>query len=125
MKLAVNNMMGCYLQMLGESLAMGTSQGLDLAQMLDVLGASITATPWFAAKKPILLGGHDDTTLDLRTLRKDIISVVATAAASGVPTPVASATAAALSAAVQSGAGGEDIAELPRFFREHMLQRWD
>ena len=125
MKLAVNNLMGCYLQVLGESLAMGTSQGLDLNQMLEVIGASITATPWFKSKQSILAGGADDTTLDLRTLRKDIMSVVATAAVAGVPTPVAAGTLAALSAAVQSGIGGHDIAELPRFFREQMLQRWD
>ncbi len=124
MKLVVNNMMGCYLQVLAESLMMGEKQGLSLERMIEVIGASITATPWFHAKKPIFLGGHDETTLDIRTLRKDILSVVATAAATGVPTPAAAATAASMSAAVQAGAGGKDIAELVAFLRTALPQTW-
>ena len=125
MKLVVNNMMGCYLQVLAESLMLGESQGLPLARMIEVIGASITATPWFHAKKPIFLGGQDETTLDIRTLRKDILSVVATASISGVPTPAAAATAASMSAAVKSGEGGKDIAELVNFLRGALPQIWD
>jgi 3-hydroxyisobutyrate dehydrogenase-like beta-hydroxyacid dehydrogenase len=124
MKLVVNNMMGCYLQVLAESLLLGQSQGLTLERMIEVIGGSITATPWFQAKKPVLLGGQDDTTLDIRTLRKDILSVVATAALGGVPAPAAAITAAGLSAAVQAGAGGKDIAELVAFLREALPQKW-
>jgi 3-hydroxyisobutyrate dehydrogenase len=124
MKLVVNNMMGCYLQVLAESLLLGQSQGLTLERMIEVIGGSITATPWFQAKKPVLLGGQDDTTLDIRTLRKDILSVVATAALGGVPTPAAAVTAASMSAAVQAGAGGKDIAELVAFLREALPQKW-
>ena len=124
MKLVVNNMMGCYLQVLAESLLLGQSQGLTLERMIEVIGASITATPWFHAKKPVLLGGQDETTLDIRTLRKDILSVVATAALGGVPAPAAALTAASLSAAVQAGAGGKDIAELVAYLRAALPQTW-
>lgn len=124
MKLVVNNMMGCYLQVLAESLLLGESQGLELTRMIEVIGASITATPWFHAKKPIFLGGHDETTLDIRTLRKDILSVVATAALGGVPAPAAAVAAASMSAAVQAGEGGKDIAELVSFLRAALPQTW-
>ena len=124
MKLVVNNMMGSYLQILAESLMLGESQGLGLERMIDVLGASINATPWFHAKKGILLGGEDDITLDVRTLRKDILSVVATAASGGVPTPAAAATASGMSAAVADGLGGRDIAELVEYWRRMLPQRW-
>ena len=124
MKLAVNNLMGCYLQILGESLAMGEGQGLDLAEMLDVIGDSIMATPWFLGKRDMLQGADGDITLDLRTLRKDILSVVASAAAVGVPTPAAAGTLMSMSAAVQAGIGGKDIAALPGFFRKSMIQKW-
>jgi 3-hydroxyisobutyrate dehydrogenase-like beta-hydroxyacid dehydrogenase len=124
MKLVVNNMMGCYLQILAESLMMGEKQGLSLERMIEVIGSSITATPWFQAKKPVLLGGKDDTTLDIRTLRKDILSVVATAAATGVPAPAASITASGMSAAVQAGEGGKDIAKLVAFLRAALPQTW-
>jgi 3-hydroxyisobutyrate dehydrogenase len=124
MKLVVNNMMGCYLQVLAESLMLGQSQGLVLERMIEVIGGSITATPWFQAKKAVLLGGQDETTLDIRTLRKDILSVVATAAAGGVPTPMAAVAASSMSAAVQAGTGGKDIAELVGFLRAALPQTW-
>jgi 3-hydroxyisobutyrate dehydrogenase len=124
MKLVVNNMMGSYLQILAESLMMGEKQGLSVERMIEVIGNSITATPWFQAKKPVLMGGHDETTLDIRTLRKDILSVVASAAVMGVPLPAASATAAGMSAAVQAGEGRKDIAELVGFLRRTLPQTW-
>ncbi len=124
MKLVVNNMMGSYLQILAESLAMGATQGLSLPRMIEVIGNSITATPWFNAKKKVLLGGEDDTTLDIRTLRKDLLSVVATASLHGVPTPAAAAAAASLSAAVEAGHGGDDIAALVPFLRRALPQVW-
>jgi 3-hydroxyisobutyrate dehydrogenase-like beta-hydroxyacid dehydrogenase len=124
MKLVVNNMMGSYLQVLSESLLLGETQGLPLARMLEILGASIVATPWFQAKRPVLAGGQDETTLDIRTLRKDIISAVATASREGVPVPAAAATAASLSAAVAAGEGGSDIAALVGFLRGALPQRW-
>jgi 3-hydroxyisobutyrate dehydrogenase-like beta-hydroxyacid dehydrogenase len=92
--------------------------------MIEVIGGSITATPWFQAKKLVLLGGQDDITLDIRTLRKDILSVVTTAALGGVPAPAAAVTAASMSAAVQAGKGGKDIAELVAFLRAALPQKW-
>jgi 3-hydroxyisobutyrate dehydrogenase len=125
MKLAVNLGLGAYIQALSESLALGLKQGLHLEQMLDVLREAPTATNWLAAKIPILKGEKADVTLDLRTLRKDLMSAVATGAASGVPMPVSSSTLASLSAAVAGGAGDGDLAELARYVREHMLQNYE
>jgi 3-hydroxyisobutyrate dehydrogenase-like beta-hydroxyacid dehydrogenase len=124
MKLVVNNMMGCYLQVLAESLLMGQSQGLSLERMLDVIGSSIVATPWLLAKKAALLGQQDEITLDIRTLRKDILSVVTTAAINGVPAPTAALASASMSAAVKAGEGAKDIAELVAFLRAALPQTW-
>jgi len=122
MKLAVNLGLGGYIQALSESLALGASQGLDMEQMLDVLKEAPTATGWLTAKVPVLLGGKADVTLDIRTLRKDIMSAVATGALSGVPMPLSAGTLASLSAAVAGGAGDGDLADLARFVREKLLQ---
>ena len=125
MKLAVNLGLGAYIQALSESLALGMKQGLALEQMLDVLKEAPTATGWLSGKIPALKGEQGDATLDLRTLRKDLMSAVATGASSGVPMPVSSGTLAALSAAVGGGAGDGDLAELARYVREHMLQNYE
>lgn len=122
MKLAANLGLGAYVQAIAESLALGLRQGLALDAMLDALQESATASPWLKAKAGVLRGDPADMTLDIRTLRKDIMSVVATGALTGVPTPSASGALAALSAAAATDYGSRDIAELPRFFREALLQ---
>jgi 3-hydroxyisobutyrate dehydrogenase-like beta-hydroxyacid dehydrogenase len=125
MKLSVNLGLAALIQSISESLALGLKQGLKMEQMLEVLKEAPTATPWLASKIPVLMGEKTDVTLDLRTMRKDIMSAVATGAISGVPMPLAAGTLASLSAAVAGGAGSCDLAELPRFVREQMLQNFE
>jgi 3-hydroxyisobutyrate dehydrogenase len=124
MKLAANLGLAAYIQGVAESLALGEREGLTLQQMLDVLSEAPTANAWLGMKKGLLLGEPTDITLDLKTLRKDIMSVVATGAVNGAGLPLSAGMLAALSAAVANGWGDKDIGELPRFFREHMLQRF-
>jgi 3-hydroxyisobutyrate dehydrogenase-like beta-hydroxyacid dehydrogenase len=124
MKLAANLGLGAYIQALAESLALGVQQGLSLDQMLDVIQEGPYASGWLKAKAEVIKGGNGDMTLDLRTLRKDIMSAVATGALSGVPMPLAAGTLVSLSAAVEGGYGASDLAELPKFFREAMLQKF-
>jgi 3-hydroxyisobutyrate dehydrogenase len=124
MKLAANLGLGAYVQAIAESLALGLRQGLAVDAMLDALQESATACPWLKAKAGVLRGDAAEMTLDIRTLRKDIMSAVATGALSGVPTPLASGALAALSAAAATDYGSRDIAELPQFFREALLQNF-
>jgi 3-hydroxyisobutyrate dehydrogenase-like beta-hydroxyacid dehydrogenase len=122
MKLAVNLGLAAFIQATGESLALGQREGLSVQQMLDVLAEAPTANGWFNAKKKLLAGEPDDVTLDLKTLRKDMMSAVATGALSGTAMPLSTGVLTALSAAVAHGWGDKDIGELARFFREHMGQ---
>jgi 3-hydroxyisobutyrate dehydrogenase len=124
MKLAANLGLGAYVQAIAESLALGLRQGLALDAMLDALQESATASPWLKAKAGVLRGEAANMTLDIRTLRKDIMSIVATGALTGVPTPLASGALAALSAAAATDYGSRDIAELPQFFREALIQNF-
>ena len=84
-----------------------------------------TANSWFARKKGLLMGEPDDITLDIRTMRKDITSVVATGALNGAGLPLSAGVLASLSAAVAQGWGDKDIGELARFFREQMGQQFN
>ena len=125
MKLAVNLGLAAYIQATAESLALGHREGLSMRQMIDVLGEAPTANGWFAAKKGLLMGEDADITLDLKTLRKDMMSVVATGALAGTGMPLSAGVLTALSAAVAQGWGDKDIGELARFFREHMGQKFE
>lgn len=124
MKLAANLGLGAYIQAIAESLALGTAEGLGLDQMVDVLQETATTSGWLKVKADVLKGGDGDMTLDIRTLRKDMVSAVATGALGGVPLPLTAATLASLSAAVADDYGAADIAELPKFFREAMPQKF-
>lgn len=122
MKLCVNLLMASYLQALAESLALGTRSGISLDQVLEVLQESPVASPWLTTKLPILSGGEGDMSLDIRSLRKDVMAAVAAGSDAGVPMPGAAGVLAALSVAVACGEGELDLAEHARFFRERMAQ---
>lgn len=123
MKLAVNLGLAAYIQATAESLALGQREGLGLDQMLEVLSEAPTANGWLASKKGLLMGEPADITLDLKTMRKDILSAVATGALNGTGMPLSSGVLASLSAAVAQGWGDKDIGELAKFFRENMGQK--
>jgi 3-hydroxyisobutyrate dehydrogenase-like beta-hydroxyacid dehydrogenase len=114
MKLAVNLGMAVYLQSLAEAMSLGVSEGLTLDQMLDIFGEAPTASPWLKGKVGVLKGEPGDITLDIRTMRKDVMSAIATGARNGVAMPATSGTLASLSAAVAGGWGERDLAEVPR-----------
>ncbi|MFY9692415.1 MAG: NAD(P)-dependent oxidoreductase [Xanthobacteraceae bacterium] len=124
MKLAVNLGLGAYIQAVSESLALGLKQGLTIEQMLEVLQEAPYASGWLKSKIDVLKGAPAEMTLDIRTLRKDLMSAVATGALTGVPMPLSAAALVSLSAAVADGYGSGDLAELPKFVREAMLQNF-
>jgi 3-hydroxyisobutyrate dehydrogenase len=125
MKLAVNLGLAAFIQATAESLALGAREGLNLEQMLDILGEAPTANGWFAGKKGVLKGEPAETTLDLKTMRKDIMSAVATGTRAGTPMPLSSGVLTSISAAVAHGWGDKDIGELAKFFRENMGQNFN
>jgi 3-hydroxyisobutyrate dehydrogenase len=125
MKLAVNLGLASFIQALAESLSLGQQQGLALDQMLEVLREAPYANPWLTSKLDVLKGEKAEMTLDIRTLRKDVMSAIATGTLSGVGMPLSAGALASLSAAVAHGWGGNDIAELPRFVRECMIQSFE
>jgi 3-hydroxyisobutyrate dehydrogenase-like beta-hydroxyacid dehydrogenase len=90
--------------------------------MLDVLSEAAAAHNWAGRKRDQLMGAPTEITLDIRTLRKDVTSMVATAAAQGTGLPLSASVLASLSAAVAAGWGDKDIGELARFVREEMGQ---
>jgi 3-hydroxyisobutyrate dehydrogenase-like beta-hydroxyacid dehydrogenase len=124
MKLCINLGLAAFIQATSEALALGTREGLKLEQMLDIMSEAPTANGWFAGKKGALKGEPADVTLDLKTMRKDIMSMVATGAVNGMPMPLSSGMLASFSAAVAQGWGDKDIGDLAKFFRENMGQKF-
>jgi 3-hydroxyisobutyrate dehydrogenase-like beta-hydroxyacid dehydrogenase len=125
MKLAANLGMGTYLQAVAEALALGDRYGLSVPLMLDALMEGAFASPWLKAKTEQFKGAKGDTTLDVKSIRKDLMSAVATGAIAGVPMPATAGALASASAAVAHGLSEEDCAVIPQFYRQHMIQKLD
>jgi 3-hydroxyisobutyrate dehydrogenase-like beta-hydroxyacid dehydrogenase len=123
MKLAVNLGMAAYIQALAEGLALGEQHGLSIDAMLEILCEAPTNSPWLRSKIEVFKGGEADMTLDLKTLRKDVMSAVAMGALKGVPMPGSAGALTSLSAAVAGDWGDKDIAQLPRYFRQFMVRQ--
>ena len=124
MKLAVNLVLGVYLEALAEALALGASEGLEPPAMLDVLADSPMANFFLAFKMPILKGATANAAFDMKSLCKDLSSAVSAAAETGVSLPAATACVSSLKAGMAAGWGERDIAELPLFYRKHMQLSW-
>ena len=124
MKLAVNLGLGAYLRCRNHWRWASSRASALLDQMLDVLQEAPYASGWMKSKIGVMKGEKPEMTLDIRTLRKDIMSAVATGALSGVPMPLSAGTLASLSAAVANGYGSGDLGEMPKFLREAMLQNF-
>jgi 3-hydroxyisobutyrate dehydrogenase len=123
MKLVMNLGLALYLEALAEGLALGARGGLETGAMLDVIADGPVAAPILNLKMALLRGGEGPPAFDIAGLRKDLLSALSTASATGVPMPAASGALAAFSAACAAGWDGRDIGELPRFFRENMPQK--
>jgi 3-hydroxyisobutyrate dehydrogenase-like beta-hydroxyacid dehydrogenase len=111
------------LQSLAEALAITDHYEVSLDVMLRVLLEAPTSNGWLKSKMKALQGEKADTSLDIETLRKDVVDAVATGAAAGIPMPLGGGVATSLAAASANGWGTRDLAELPAFFRQFMLQR--
>lgn len=120
MKLSINMSMLGYMQNIAEALALGQKQGLDQEQILEVMNVSPIASRWLEIKTPILKGEDGPISLDIQTMRKDLMSAISIGKATGIPLPAASGALTSISSAIEKGWGNLDIAELPRFFRENI-----
>lgn len=112
MKLALNLPMAIYWQGLAEALALGSRFGLDLEQMLDLIIDSPAGLAALKIKRDQILGAQAEVAFDVTGVRKDLLAMIATGQALGVPMPAASASLVSFMAATAAGRGGDDLAML-------------
>ncbi len=117
MKLAVNLVLGVYVEALAESLALGMAEGLAPDLILDVLSESPVANLFLKFKMPILKGEESAVAFDIGSLGKDLDAALATASRAGLRLPATATTRAAIRACAAAGGGGQDIAALPKVVR--------
>lgn len=122
MKLVINLPLGVYWQALAEALALGRAGGLEYAAMLDALQDSSAALAVLGLKRPAILGDGQAPAFDLASMQKDLLYILETGSASGVPMPATAAALGTYAAASASGLGAEDSVAIVRFLAEKMTR---
>lgn len=112
LKLAINLMVYATVAGLGEALAIGKRNGLDWAQMIDVMAASAIGSPLLKAKSGALKNRDFAATFNCLQARKDLALINGAADAGGVPAPVAAIAAHLIEDCIAHGSGEEDYAAM-------------
>jgi len=124
MKLAINLPLVCYYQALGEALTLCGHLGLDPAWMMELFGDTTGGSNVLKVRGPGIaraLAGQDPgpMSVDIDTLRKDMRTMLAEAAALGADLPVTRTTLDIYDGAAAAGWGTRDCATIPAWWPNH------
>ena len=110
MKLVLNSIIAGTTQLLAEALTLGEANGLDRADMLEVIGGSAVASPFIGYKTTALVERDYTTTFSVALLAKDVDLALQTA--DGIPLPVLEEVRRLTDATVADGLGEHDLLAL-------------
>ncbi|WP_069300446.1 L-threonate dehydrogenase [Neptunicoccus sediminis] len=114
---AVNQLLaGVHIAAMGEALAFGASQGLDPAQVVDVVSVSAGTSWMFENRGPHVVEGDYTPRSKVDIWLKDLGIVGEIAAASDLPVPVSANALEQFRAASAAGLGDEDDAAIAKYF---------
>ncbi len=121
-KLALNMGMACLWAALAESYALAESAGVAREAFTEVLLDSPLAGPSITGKADLLRTHEvpvgEPASFDVAGVRKDLVAMLATSAAAGVPGAVAAAALSHFSGAVVAGHGEADLVAVLDYLRE-------
>jgi 3-hydroxyisobutyrate dehydrogenase len=108
LKLVVNLPLAVYWGSLAEAIAMGKQGGLDLQLMLETINDSSAALAVLPLKIPTILGASGPVAFDIKSMQKDLHSMLDTGAEAGVRMRTTEGALATYSAAAESGLSSSD-----------------
>jgi len=113
LKLVINAWIAALTAALAESVALAEHLDVDPRQFLDAIDGGAVGAPYAQIKGPMMIDGEYPTSFPVRLARKDV-GLVLDAAGDDLPLRVAKAVAAQFSAAIDAGAGEDDMAAVRR-----------
>ena len=114
---AVNQLLaGVHIAAMGEALAFGASQGLDPAQVVDVVSVSAGTSWMFENRGPHVVEGDYTPRSKVDIWLKDLGIVGDIAKTAGLPVPISANALAQFCAASEAGLGQEDDAAIAKYF---------
>jgi 3-hydroxyisobutyrate dehydrogenase/2-hydroxy-3-oxopropionate reductase len=112
---AVNQLLaGVHIAAMGEALGFATSQGLDLARVLDVIKVSAGTSWMFENRAPHVIDADYTPRSSINIWPKDLGIVTDIATGAGLPLPLTEAALAQYRAAAEAGLGLEDDAAITK-----------
>ena len=112
---AVNQLLaGVHIAAMGEALAFATSQGLDLARVLEVIRVSAGTSWMFENRAPHVIDADYTPRSTINIWPKDLGIVTDIAASANLPLPLTETALSQYRAAAESGLGLEDDAAITR-----------
>lgn len=113
---AVNQLLaGTHIAAMGEALAFGAAQGLDLSRIVEVISASAGTSWMFENRAPHVVHGDYTPRSTVDIWLKDLGIVSDIAAAAGLPMPVVTAALDQFRATSRAGMGQEDDAAITKY----------
>jgi 3-hydroxyisobutyrate dehydrogenase-like beta-hydroxyacid dehydrogenase len=109
LKLLLNMMVGISSAMVGEALTFGEKGGMDWSQMIDIIGASVVASPLIGYKSKMLKNRNYAPAFTIEQMAKDFDIALDTGKAANVPMPITSMIRQFLGAMKANGKGNYDF----------------
>lgn len=112
MKIAVNLSLAVQMLAFSEGVLLAEKSGISREKAVEVMLASVIASPMVAYRGPLVLGHPDEVWFDCRMMQKDMNLALELGRQLEVPLPTTAVTNELLSAANGMGIGGRDFAAL-------------
>ena len=109
LKLLLNMMVGITSLMAGEALTFGEKGGMDWSQMIDIIAASVVASPLIGYKAQLLKSRNYARAFTIEQMAKDFDIALETGRAANVPMPVTALARQFFGAMKAKGKGGLDF----------------
>ena len=107
LKLVVNLPLAVYWQSLAEAVRLGSSGGLNEDLMLDAIADSSAALAVLSMKIPTILGADLPVAFDMKSMKKDLNSILTTAQQLNLELPTTTSTLRSYSEAIEKGDMGD------------------
>jgi 3-hydroxyisobutyrate dehydrogenase-like beta-hydroxyacid dehydrogenase len=112
MKIAINLSLAVQMLAFSEGLLLAEKSGIPREKAVEVMLASVIASPMVSYRGPLVLGHRDEAWFDCRMMQKDMNLALELGQRLGVPLPTTATTNELLSAARAIGVGERDFAVL-------------
>jgi len=112
LKLVMNMMVGLTSAMVGEALTFGEKGGMDWEQMIDIINASVVASPLIAYKSALLKSRNYAPMFTVHQIAKDFDIMLEAGKTSNVPMPITALVRQLYGTLVAKGKGEQDFFSL-------------